>query len=1718
MEHWTRVRYYPSGYAGYIFQSIVNPKYSEHAAAGWRSSLDLPRIEWPKSGDNYDYKGRASFSWNYRIPKVVIHMPDGSSHELRESDTHYSSGPLDVSGTFYAVDGSRLRYDSTDADTGTLFMPDGTRYLIDGNSGQIIDRHGNTLSYDGSDWTDTLGRTIPNPLATVPTTEDDLTYDFPGLSGVNEGVQSYTFKWRELEDSLTPTPSGTPSLKTLASDYLPNPSAAPTDSDQTNYPQQQGSSYQSLFHTAEVSYESGEEPTVVVPTLVVEQGVGEGHLFNPIVLSEIVLPDGTSYKFGYNVYGEVDKVTYPTGAFDQYAYLSTITVAEGFREPYSQTDRNITSRKQSIDGSGNDIQEWKYFESQGWSQIGLLQIVAPDKTRTEIYKILPWTPSDPDVTFAPFGMSDSRAGSVVEKRFYSTSTTGLAGNLLRRELTEYEHSSHGVTYTASGITPTYTKTYYGYRNPRIKKSVSILFEGSGDALAQTTEYEYDTTNESTTGVDQTKVKKYEFAVVSNSSSCPTPQYETVCAQEGSIAQMPIGSLLKTVETAYSTNSTYRTANILGLPTVVKIKDSSGTIVSQSEMSYDDSGFVPSGSSNAMPTTMRTWDSTKGAVTNPASYLETHATFDEYGNRTIATDAKGYETATTYDSTYHAYPVSVTSPIPDSSGIYGSDSAFTTSTTYDVVTGLVLSITDSNGQTSTMEYDDPLLRPKKVTAPNGHETITEYGAGTDDESRWVKVKSQIDEYHWSEAISRYDGLGRAFETEKIDANGNIFAKTEYDVMGRVKRSSNPFKSGETELWTTPEYDDLSRTMKVTSPDTNDVQISYGLSTSGIIGTTKTITDQAGNKRKGITDAAGNMVRVIEDPDGQNLATDYVFDTLGNLRKTTQGEQVRFFSYDSLGRVLRAKQVEQDVNSALVLASSDPVTENNSWTVGYSYDDNGNILTTTDAKNQTITATYDRLNRLTFRDYSDTSTADVSFYYDGTGLPSVPGFSKGKTTKVASTVSETRYTSFDRMGRLLTSEQRTTAEQIAGTQDPYAFAYEYNLFGALIQETYPSGRIVKNTLNADGELSQVQSKKNANHGFFTYADSFAYNAAGAVTKMQLGNGLWETASYDNERLQVKQIGLGVTDSTQNLLKLEFDYEGANPSSSVADRNNGSMREQKITVPSVGSNPGFTATQTYGYDSLNRIESATENLTPIGGTSTQTWKQTFSIDRFGNRNFDTTNSGDTTTLGSCAAAICNPEINTSDNRLKENQVGGSSVDYDYDANGALVKDFNGQRFVYDAESHQKEFFSASNSSSTPDAVYEYDGEGKRIKKIVGTEVTIFVYDAGGQLAAEYSTTIEPPSTAQVSYLTTDHLGSPRIVTDKNGGVISRKDFTAFGEEVISSERVGGSSGNGYNPPAVRQDYTGYQKDDECGLEYAQARYYNSGHGRFTSVDPLTASATIKNPQTFNRYSYVTNSPYKFTDPLGLMQADASQGWGDVSNGFWGSDLNNNSHSGGRGIINAAMVLYDRATYDLQQANRANSLAKKGRIAEAQAIIDANENLEKIEAREVRTEVTVTVIDDNEATEVIIWDRLGVLEVTIYNIRSAAGHVSYVINGQSASWEGETTPDGKQGRYTKHDNPEDYTNERRKISAGTGYVLDFGSAAINAKFKNALLTAYYGSGVYTLTDNNCGHAFQRAINAIAGDLGIPTTKSIDPQAHRNYITKNLGQYLVNKNYYPKK
>ena len=68
--------------------------------------------------------------------------------------------------------------------------------------------------------------------------------------------------------------------------------------------------------------------------------------------------------------------------------------------------------------------------------------------------------------------------------------------------------------------------------------------------------------------------------------------------------------------------------------------------------------------------------------------------------------------------------------------------------------------------------------------------------------------------------------------------------------------------------------------------------------------------------------------------------------------------------------------------------------------------------------------------------------------------------------------------------------------------------------------------------------------------------------------------------------------------------------------------------------------------------------------------------------------------------------------------------------------------------------------------------------------------------------------------------------------------------------------------------EKFTGKERDAETGLDYFGARYMSSAQGRFTSPDPLLSSGRPDDPQSWNRYAYVSNNPLRYTDPFGLYK----------------------------------------------------------------------------------------------------------------------------------------------------------------------------------------------------------------------------------------------------------
>ncbi|MGD0617878.1 MAG: hypothetical protein ABSB67_09480, partial [Bryobacteraceae bacterium] len=213
----------------------------------------------------------------------------------------------------------------------------------------------------------------------------------------------------------------------------------------------------------------------------------------------------------------------------------------------------------------------------------------------------------------------------------------------------------------------------------------------------------------------------------------------------------------------------------------------------------------------------------------------------------------------------------------------------------------------------------------------------------------------------------------------------------------------------------------------------------------------------------TDAAGRLTNVTEYQTSptNTLLTAYTYDSLDDLTGVNQSGLTRSFAYDSLKRLLSGNNPE-------------------TGTINYAYDNDGNLITKTDAKG-TITcfgtlsgstcggAGYDALNRPLVKSYSD-GTPQVNWSWDTATL------GIGRLASVAASgVSTTSFSAYDGLGRPLSATQTT-----AGTA--YPFTYSYYPIG-LNTVKYPSNRQIAYTYDIAGRIASVGGAK-------TYASGLTY----------------------------------------------------------------------------------------------------------------------------------------------------------------------------------------------------------------------------------------------------------------------------------------------------------------------------------------------------------------------------------------------------------------------------------------------------------------------------------------------------------------------------------------------------------------------------------------------------------------------------------------------------
>jgi len=886
-----------------------------------------------------------------------------------------------------------------------------------------------------------------------------------------------------------------------------------------------------------------------------------------------------------------------------------------------------------------------------------------------------------------------------------------------------------------------------------------------------------------------------------------------------------GALLRTTALTYQTSTNYTSLNILNRVTSTQVMDGNGIVQYRQDIAYD----ATAGDNQSCPTGV--------PQHNDASY---GCTFYYRGNPTSVTTYLAPATASnpiTKNLTYDFFGNLLTAQLnccQNKSWTYSlatnyshSDSVTSgTSPTYNAYTAQPATFTDENNLVTNFSYDT-LRRPTRVWQTIGSTNGASVSYSYDDTHLTATSTTSIDSSKSVQRIAAMDGLGRPNLSTTEDASNNVISKVnaQYDLVGRAYQTSNPYTGTSASYWTTTAFDVLGRPTSVTLPDNSATSYSYTTNTA-------TVTDPTGKQRKSQSDGLGRLSILYEpDPTSNNqltLQTSYTYNVLDALTKITQGVQTRTYVYDALGRLLSTTTPEA---GTVCFGSRTGSTCN---TDGYdSFDD---LLKRTDARGVLTSYAYDTLNRLSGVSYNVSgatgvpATATVTLAYGS----SAAQFNNGRLITMTDAIGSENYT-YNNLGNL------TQLQKVVGTAT-YTTSYAFNIAGELTQITYPSNRVVQQSVDAIGRLCEVApSTTGCGTASSPFATGFGYNVASQVTGLKYGNGIFASFGFSSDRLQLNCLDYSTANRNGTCAHDSTTKFGLTYSYGSSGSNNGQIGGITDSVDN-----GRSAT--YSYDALYRLT----NTSTAGSTNYPAWGLSETYDRYGNRSAQGTSSG-------CTGITCpmnSVTINTATNRI-------TGSPFAYDLSGNMTNDGN-NTLIYDAENR---VLSATNGGSA--GAYVYDGNGLRVKKCVPnctspTTSTVYVF-AGSKVIAEYDNgaavgfpsreyiysggaLIAKIDSAGTKYYHKDHL-SNRLVTDSSGNTVAQMGHFPYGE-------------SWYNASGDKLLFTSYERDAESGNDYAQARYDISGLGRFSSPDPIAGTGE---PQSLNRYAYVQNDPSNAVDPSG-------------------------------------------------------------------------------------------------------------------------------------------------------------------------------------------------------------------------------------------------------------
>jgi RHS repeat-associated protein len=832
-------------------------------------------------------------------------------------------------------------------------------------------------------------------------------------------------------------------------------------------------------------------------------------------------------------------------------------------------------------------------------------------------------------------------------------------------------------------------------------------------------------------------------------------------------------------------------------------------------------------------------------------------------------------------------------------------------------GRLLKFTDANEFQTSYEYD----RANQLIAehdPDGRRTSYAYTPG----QRLQRATDGVGDattYTYNDA-----GRVKTVTTPRGNVKGAsaaLFTTTlGYDFNGNKTSESHPYPDGTTAT-TRYTYDALNHLTSVTDPLGRVTRTGYDAG-----GNATSTTDPLGNAWTTSYDA-DNRIQTTADPLGHTTTRHYDAaghmdaQTTPTGDKTTLGYDAagRLTSQTTP----RGNVVGADPNAFTSHFGYDPAGNRTSVadplgnTVTTAYDANNNVLKRTDANGHTSRYQYDADNRLVKIVGPDASEEDQATVngYDRAGhltsrtnpLGNTLRYTYDAAGRLASTTDElgrTRRYVYDPDGNLTTTlTARATSSKDPTVRADNTITQQFDILDRLINRGlgtstfYAYGYDAANELTSLADLAGQQTRRYDAAGELTGvargADTFAYgyDAAGNLTTRSVPGTGAQTLAYDaDNRPATLTTPVGATtysyDADGNLVGTglpggsaqQRGYDPAGRLTSLSDAAPGGAVRSAYTIARdpVGNPTRLDTTQggashsdAFTFDAANRVTAMCYNTTTCGGA---TDKLSFRYDLVGNRT-------STSRTGLGTGAFTQKYRYDAANELTSTSGGPQGkVEYKYDADGNQIR-AGATRTTYDLDNHVT---SVDNGSTT--TTYGIDAAGNRLAADTAPDKT--PPQGGGTVHTGYQWDVNNPVAMLASEQTgngparayTYHPdGSPLSLTSGGDSFLYQPD--PFGNTAELTDTAGTvvqqatmidpygrfnqSTPGGPTAPDPRLQFQGQYNDPNSGSYHLRARDYTTTSGRFTSVDPLTASAGAPAEAS---YVYGHDNPLTNTDPSGM------------------------------------------------------------------------------------------------------------------------------------------------------------------------------------------------------------------------------------------------------------